>query len=553
MDDSSLVSRLQHIYQAARESDDGRRCMVAPHPALQIRLQEELKAIAADRGDVLRSMIRMVDPQRTGFNDGTIIPPNEFPLGTAPSRIRAEAAVRAPLRGAVRVVVVLVDFSDRPFDAIHTRQHFEQLFFSQGVLATKSVREYFSDVTHGLVDIQGEVVGPFRMPRTLAAYAHGESGTGMSRPNAQTMARDAVVAADSSVGFAQYDNDGNGYVDAFIVVHAGPAAEVTGSPDHIWSHKWVLDGGAISVDGTKIYAYLTVPEDAKIGVCCHELGHLLFGFPDLYDTDYSSQGIGDWCLMAGGSWGGGGDVPCHPSAWCKANQGWVNVENITLNKQVQVADVKNSQTIYRLWRNGAAGTEYFLMENRQRSGFDSSLPGDGLLVWHIDDAVATNSDASHYKVALVQADGRRDLEKPVSTTNQGGDPGDPFPGSSGKRSLTNTTQPNSQAYGGQASGVSLTQISDSGSNMNVRVRVRPGLFSPTPSSSNEMLHLAARVEAIENKIEQMIVDSSVNGAGQRRAAQLNGDVDDNDEDYLEADSSVSLARESLRAGLRHQG
>ena len=72
---------------------------------------------------------------------------------------------------------------------------------------------------------------------------------------------------------------------------------------------------------TKIYAYLTVPEDCRIGVCAHELGHLLFGFPDLYDTDYTSEGVGNWCLMGGGSWNGGGDIPAHPSAWCKVEPG----------------------------------------------------------------------------------------------------------------------------------------------------------------------------------------------------------------------------------------
>jgi len=74
---------------------------------------------------------------------------------------------------------------------------------------------------------------------------------------------------------------------------------VTGSHDDIWSHKWVLAGGARAVDHTKIFAYLTVPEDCKIGVCAHELGHLLFGFPDLYDTDSSSEGIGNWCPDGG--------------------------------------------------------------------------------------------------------------------------------------------------------------------------------------------------------------------------------------------------------------
>jgi len=82
------------------------------------------------------------------------------------------------------------------------------------------------------------------------------------------------------VDFAPYDNDGSGFVDAFIVVHAGPGSEVTGNKTEIWSHKSVLPS-AYNADGTQIYGYLTVPEDAKIGVSAHELGHLLFGFPPL--------------------------------------------------------------------------------------------------------------------------------------------------------------------------------------------------------------------------------------------------------------------------------
>ena len=211
-------------------------------------------------------------------------PPEEFAAGTAPSIIRSAAArATGPLRGTVRVIVVLVDFSDRPM--MQTQQHFQDLFFSQGK-PKKSVREYYSDVTHGLIDLQGDVVGPLRLPKTLKTYANRASGMGTAVPNAQTMAFDAVTAADPMVDFTPYDNDGNGFVDAFIVIHAGPGAEVTGSQDDIWSHKWVLPGGARAVDQTKIYAYLTVPEDCKIGVCAHELGHLLFGFPDLYDTDY---------------------------------------------------------------------------------------------------------------------------------------------------------------------------------------------------------------------------------------------------------------------------
>jgi immune inhibitor A len=478
MSDLAFLENLKRIYQAAEASDDGERCMVAPSPELRERINSAMRSMAATAGLPAALRVRAAEQTALGFNDGVIIPPEQFPLGAAPSAIRAAAAARpsGPLRGVLRVIVVLVDFSDKPMT--QTRQHFDDLFFSQNKLPTKSVREYFKDVTHGLIDIQGNVVGPFRLPQTIATYAHGASGTTTAQPNAQTMARDAAMAANPTVNFTPFDNDGNGFVDAFIVIHAGAGGEVTGDSDDIWSHKWVLSGNALNVDQTKIFAYLTVPEDCKIGVCAHELGHLLFGFPDLYDTDSSSEGIGNWCLMAGGSWGAGGDTPTHPSAWCKANQGWVTVDNRTTDGAVNIPDVKTSNKVLRLWKNGAPGNEYFLVENRQRTGFDASLPGQGLLIWHIDDAQPTNKDERHYKVALMQADGTRDMERNVNR----GDPGDPYPGTGNNRTFGPTSNPNSQSYANAVTGVAVTAISASGATMTAQIKVRnaPG-SAPLPS------------------------------------------------------------------------
>ena len=271
------------------------------------------------------------------------------------------------------------------------------------------------------------------------------------------------------MNFAPYDNDGNGYVDAFIVVHAGAGGEVTGDADDIWSHKWNLPS-VYNTDGTRIFGYLTIPEDARIGVCAHELGHLLFGFPDLYDTDNTSEGIGNWCLMGGGSWNGGGDIPAHPSAWCKANQGWVSVTNVTAGGSVTLPDVKTSRNVQRLWKDGGSGSEYFLIENRQRTGYDARLPGDGLLVWHVDENQPGNTDENHYKVGLLQADGKRDLE----LKRNRGDAGDAFPGSSSKTSVTSSTTPNTKSFTGQDTCVSLTAISPSAPTMTVTVSVTCG-------------------------------------------------------------------------------
>jgi immune inhibitor A len=442
------------------------RCLVAPHPDLKKKLKADLDKARGRAKNAFSNMLRIVQSKPVGMDDGLIFPGDHYPLGTSARTVKSGALDRAPLRGTVRVIVVLVDFSDKPMT--QTKKHFEDLFFSIGVLANGSVRDYYKEVTHGLIDIVGEVVGPFRMPKKLSEYAHGASGTGNVEPNARTMAKDAADASNPTVNFAQYDNDGNGFVDAFIVLHAGGGAEQTGSANDIWSHKWVLSGGAYNADGTKIYAYLTVPEDSRIGVCCHELGHLIFGWPDLYDTDYSSEGLGNWCLMAGGSWNGNGDIPAHPSAWCKVNQGWVSVVNQTTNQTVSIADVKTGQTVYRLWKDGSPGSEYFLVENRQKTAYDKMLPGPGLLVYHIDEAVSGNSNEAHPQVALLQADGLKQLNTGVNR----GDGGDPYPGSANNVTLNAASNPDSKSYGNVDTCVSISNIGATGATMTVRLAVK---------------------------------------------------------------------------------
>ena len=131
-------------------------------------------------------------------------------------------------------------------------------------------------------------------------------------------------------------------------------------------------------------------------------------------------------------------------------------------------DVKSSKQVFRLWKDGTSGQEYFLLENRQRTGYDSDLPGDGLLLWHIDDSKPTNTDENHYKVGLVQADGLRNLELRVNR----GDKGDPFPGSKGITAISGTTTPSTKSYTGTDTCVSLTGVPASSASMTVGVTVR---------------------------------------------------------------------------------
>lgn len=471
-------------------------CAVPPSPQLRAQWARALEGAneAAALTDGAAPFLRIErDPRPVGFNDGVIVPPEDFPVGTPLMAIRSAAGDRAPLRGTVRVAVVLVDFSDKHLTT--TKAQMERLFFSSGAMPHGSVKEYYTEVTNGLIQLDGVVVGPYRMPHTLAWYAANGSGVGKNGTpfRTPTLAHDAAVAANKDVDFTPYDNDHNGFVDAFIVVHAGQGAEETGALGDIWSHKSTL-ATAYKADSSKIYGYLTIPEDAKIGVSAHELGHLLYGFPDLYDTDYSSGGIGDWCLMSGGSWNGAvpGEQPAHPSAWCKSNQGWVTTTNVTADGPVTVPAVETSHTVFRLWKDGAGGSEYFLLENRQADGYDAALPGFGLLLWHIDDSMPGNTDENHYKVGLVQADGKRDIE----LNHNGGDTGDPFPGSAGVVKVDGSTTPSTKSFANADTGVALSAISASGASMTVSVRVS----SATPPTGG--------TAAIQALIDGLITDGN---------------------------------------------
>ncbi len=251
-----------------------------------------------------------------------------------------------------------------------------------------------------------------------------------------------------------YDNDDNGWVDALFVVHAGPGAEDSGgNPNFIWSHKWQTHH-PIPVDDIYVSVYSMEPEESgggqlvTIGVFCHEFGHAL-GLPDLYDTDYSSDGMGYWSVMAGGSWGGGGARPVHFDAWCKFALGWVNptvVEDLLDDEQIDAVEFEPD--VYQLFSLGIPSYQYFLVENRRRQLFDYSMPGEGILVIHVDETVQNNSNENHYKVIVEQADGNFDLEG-----GRGADAGDPYPGYTDNRTFDEFSMPNAWLYNGQPSEV----------------------------------------------------------------------------------------------------
>jgi len=403
---------------------------------------------------------------------GINVPPKKI---SALEHLFSEKRLSGP-EGDFKALALLVDFSDNLSQV--GAAYFDTLVFGTG---TGTVRDFYTQVSYGSLTIVTvnlpSAVGWSRASQPYAYYTDGEYGLGTYPQNAQRLVEEVVDAANAVVDYSQYDNDGNGVVDALFVIHAGSGAELTGSTSDIWSHQWAISPRY--KDGVYIYPYSMEPEywytpgDMTIGVYCHELGHV-FGLPDLYDTDYSSQGIGRWSLMAGGSWNGTlGNSPAHPDAWSRIGLGFADATIVTQDFDgASIAAIENAGgDIYLLWDCGLFNDEFFLVENRQKIGYDAALPGAGLLIWHIDQAKTNNTREclsqencdciNHFLVALEQADGQLHLEKGLNS----GDAGDCFPGSTNKRSFDLSTNPNSGSYIDCDSEVAVSNISNSATTM----------------------------------------------------------------------------------------
>ena len=236
-----------------------------------------------------------------------------------------------------KVLVILVDFSDNTAaggQVYGTPADFMHLLFSFNDNDNHySMAEFYRDNSYGSFILQGTVAGWVRAPQTYAYYVNGQRGFGSYPQNAQKMAEDALILANPLVDYSQFDRDGNGRLDGVFIVHAGPGYEQTGNLNHVHSHAWSTSY-TLNLDGIAINSYTMEPEEntstglSTMGVYAHEYGHFL-GLPDLYDTDYSSSGIGSWSLMAGGSWNSSGRYPAFMDAWCKKEVGFLQLTNIT--------------------------------------------------------------------------------------------------------------------------------------------------------------------------------------------------------------------------------
>jgi len=430
------------------------------------------------------------------------------------------------VEGVKRFPVVLMEYTD--VDATYDDARFQQMLFD-GPWNPGTAHDYYDEVSYGKVDVRGQAYGPYTADYDADYYANDDYGISDAYPRcAGSLVLEACKKSDPYVDYSIYDNDGDGYVDIFTVVHVGQGAEETGEGGDIWSHEFSLSGWEyyggpgeyVTDDGVKIDVYTMNPELSdysvegtggicNIGVFCHEWGHG-FGLPDLYITDGSGgPGLGDFCLMASGSWGAinedWGSSPVHLCAWCKYFLGWVEPEalergGVELLEYARFPTSSASPSAYRIFDNpsgvdwsfeSVGQGEYFLAENRRRIGFDAALPGDGLLILHVDESRETNNDLDNPLVGIMQADG----DAGFLFTSSYGSAADMW--SNDSFGFNNSSIPSSRFYDGGASGAAITEISPADSVMSARLEIAVLLLGRVYSFPNPFnVHLHDRVTIV---------------------------------------------------------
>jgi len=357
-----------------------------------------------------------------------------------------------PTSGKQKSIVILVEYKDKKFtlgDDAAALEYYQEMLNKDGFNkygATGSVHEYFIDSSNGQFDCQFDVFGPVTLKNNMSYYGGNDIWGNDKHP--EDMVVEACQALDATVNFKDYDRDNDGYVDNVYVIYAGQGEASGGSANTVWPHSWQLSGAdkALKLDGVTIDSYgcsnewETYTNNGKgspdgIGTFVHEFSHVM-GLPDLYhtedpDTYYTP---GSWSVLDYGPYNNDGRTPPAYSSFERNAMGWIELKELTKDAgDVILPELNYSNEAYVI-TNPADSKEYYLIESRQKAGWDKYLPATGMLIWHVDFDSSTwlqnavNNTKTHQGVDLIEADGKAEKQDRTG--------GDCFPGTSKKTSYS---------------------------------------------------------------------------------------------------------------------
>lgn len=316
-----------------------------------------------------------------------------------------------------------------------------------------SVKDYFFDNSRGRLTYTNVVTQYYRASHNRSYYTDPNVAYG-------TRARELIVEAlnhfkAQGFNFNQLTADGSGFIYALNVFYAGP--RVNNWSQGLWPHQWALASSFDAGGGKKFsdYQITNMGSSLSLRTFCHENGHMICNFPDLYDyasDGIGSSGIGHFCLMC---YGGNDLNPVQIGAYLKNEAGWST--NLTpVNPGTASLNAANND----FYLHAKNATEYFIIENRQQTARDTFLPDSGLAIWHVDETGNNSNEqmtaAKHYECSLEQADNNFDLERGLNA----GDANDLF-GAPGATQFNDSTSPDSKWWDSSNSNLKISEISSS--------------------------------------------------------------------------------------------
>lgn len=387
-------------------------------------------------------------------------------------------------RKELKGLVILAEYEDVKFSETCTQEFFDEMLNREGFdlfNATGSARDYFLDSSSGQFTPEFDVYGPVTLPHPMAYY--GANNSSDSDNNAVGMIYDACKGLDDQIDFSEYDLDGDGYVDNVFVFYAGYGEASYGTADSVWPHQWSISYGGLhlTLDGVKIDKYACSNEleldDSKkdipcgIGTFVHEFSHVL-GLPDLYVTSgYASGWTPEtWDVLDHGPYNNKGRTPPAYSIYERNALGWIDPIVIDGRTSITLEAINESNQGCIIETGNE--NEFFLLENRQQTGWDAYIPGHGMLIWHIDYNPtvwiknAVNNQSKHNYVDIEEARGSW-----ASIDDFSAYPNAysmyyqaladyAFPGSMGVTSFTDDTQPSMRTWAGKGLGLPITDIEE---------------------------------------------------------------------------------------------
>ena len=390
-------------------------------------------------------------------------------LARQESRARSRASISGqPVIGKRKYLVVLMEFPDLKFT--HTKEEFHALMNEKGYTVDGnqgSVRDFYYENSFGQLELESDVAGVYKAKHEMAYYGNNITGV------PQELAIEAMEAAAADYDLTQYDCDHDGYIDGIHVIFSGYGEDSGAGEDYIWSHESRASLYFCTFDGVKMKQYSCTPElrgasgtgMSYIGPICHEIGHAL-GTMDFYDVDYATggsySGSGMWDVMGSGSWNGDGACPAHFNPYTKIfDFQWSDIMDGNKAISTKLEDKTKGQYI---GINTQTDGEAFFLEYRKQSGFDSFLPGHGLLVWHASDYLnnrfANTINSTHPQqfyplVANCTVDIPNDRPSSYGNVNSSFTP---FPGTGDVTELTDETTPSMKNWKGENTEFPITNI-----------------------------------------------------------------------------------------------